>query len=237
VIHESNNFHIKLKNILPYYYLSVTLYLKVLFMENKPEETLSDIRRIMERSSRFHSLSGFSLVSAGICGLLGVWWIYTIIIHHPFVVGKLYDQAVPGQAPINRLVIAALCILLVALLFAFLFTVLKERKMKLPIWNVVVRKVTVNFAIPMITGGILVLGMLYYHQFRFIATACLFFYGLALVNASHYTLKEIRYLGMFEILFGIICLFSGYELLSLAFGFGVMNILYGLTIWYKYREG
>lgn len=222
---------------MPYRYLSVTLYTKVLFMENKPEETLSDIRRIMERSSRFHSLSGFSFVAAGVCGLLGVWWIYTIIMHHPFVAWKLYAQPVPGQDLINRLVIAALCTLLVALLFAFLFTVLKERKMNLPVWNVVVRKVAVNFAIPLVTGGIFVLGMLYDHQYRFIATACLFFYGLALVNASHYTLKEIRYLGMFEILFGIICLFSGYELLSLAFGFGLMNILYGLNIWYKYREG
>jgi hypothetical protein len=55
------------------------------------------------------------------------------------------------------------------------------------------------------------------------------------VNASHYTLKEIRYLGICEILIGIICLLTGYDLFSLIIGFGVLNILSGLTIWYKYR--
>lgn len=204
-------------------------------MEKRPEETLSDIHRIMERSSRFHSLSGFSLVAAGICGLLGVWWIYTAVANYPLP--SALNQGPIDQNLVNQVIIAALCTLLAALVFAFLFTVLKEHKMKLPLWNVLIRKVAVNFAIPLVTGGIFVLGMLFYHQYQFIATACLFFYGLALVNASYYTLKEIRYLGMFEILFGIICLFSGYQLLSLAFGFGVMNMLYGLNIWYKYREG
>ena len=43
-----------------------------------------------------------------------------------------------------------------------------------------------------------------YDEWRFVAPACLIFYGLALVNASKYTLTDIRYLGYCEIVFGLI---------------------------------
>lgn len=199
-------------------------------MENYPEDTLSDIHRMMEQSSRFHSLSGFSLVAAGICGLLGITWVKLLIMpdeasYMPSSGDNLRDQ----------LIVAALCILVAALLSALFFTWLKARKKGMLLWGVVFRKVTISFLIPMITGGALVIGMIFYGEYHFIAAACLLFYGLALVNAAHNTLKEIRLLGMLEILTGIFCLFSGNKLLALAFGFGILNILYGLFIWYKYK--
>lgn len=203
-------------------------------MEKHPEEALSDIRRMMERSSRFHSLSGFSMVAAGICGLLGIVWVKFLIL----------PAAGPGHPvmPVedvlrDRLIVAALSVLVAAVGSGFFFTRLKIREKGLPLWDAVFRKVTVSFLIPMITGGALVLGMVFYGEYHFIAAVCLLFYGLALVNAAHNTLNEIRFLGMFEILAGIFCLFSGYKLLSLALGFGVLNILYGLIIWYRYKEG
>lgn len=198
-------------------------------MEKRPEETLYDIHRLMERSTRFRSLSGFSLIAAGICGLLGMWWINTIVQQAEL-------QPAMGEGLINRLVLAASSTLVIALAAGLLFTWLKMRKGQLPVWNIMSRKVVVHFAIPMVTGGALVLAMLFYQQYRFIAAACLLFYGLALINASHYTLKEVRYLGLFEILFGIANLAIGHELLCLTFGFGIMNILYGIKIWYTYRR-
>src|SRR5258707_4204996 len=45
-------------------------------MEEKnqqPIEALQDIKRIMERSSRFISLSGLSGIAAGTCALVGAW--------------------------------------------------------------------------------------------------------------------------------------------------------------------
>ena len=45
-------------------------------------EAIHDIKRMMERSSRFISLSGFSGISAGICALIGAW------MAHPYVYGK-----------------------------------------------------------------------------------------------------------------------------------------------------
>lgn len=198
-------------------------------MEKNPEDALTDIRNMMDRASRFHSLSGFSLVAAGICGLLGVWWV-TILLSWP----------VPrvGGAPVLRdqIVTAAICTMVAAVLCAVLFTWLRSRKLKLPLWDAVFRRVSVNFAIPMVTGGILVITMLFEEEYRFIACSCLFFYGLALMGAGNYTLKEVRQLGLLEILLGVFCLVSGYPLVGLALGFGVMNILYGLYIWRRHRS-
>lgn len=201
-------------------------------MNKEPEDTISDIHRLMERSSRFHSLNGFSLVAAGICGLLGVAWV-RILTTGPFQVD--YGKRI-GDRLRDDLIVAGLCILAAAIISALFFTWLKARKKGLPLWSVVFRKVTASFLIPLVTGGALVVGMIFRQEYHFIATSCLLFYGLSLVNAAHYTLKEIRFLGMFEIIVGIFCLFSEYRLLSLAIGFGLLNILYGLIIWYKYKE-
>jgi hypothetical protein len=206
-----------------------TLYLKVLFMENKPEDALTDIRNMMDRASRFHSLSGFSLVAAGICGLLGIWWVNILL-------SVTISEGSGAAALRDGIVTAAICTLAAALLCAILFTWLRSRKLGLPLWDAVFRRVSVNFAIPMVTGGILVIAMLFEEEYRFIACSCLFFYGLALMGAGNYTLKEVRQLGLFEILLGVFCLVSGYPLLGLALGFGVMNIVYGLYIWRRHRS-
>lgn len=201
-------------------------------MGKEPEQTLSDIRQLMERSTRFRSINGFSFVAAGICGLLGTEWIHMLIMQTK-TIGS-YPR-LDSQNLVNNIVIASVCTLLAAIICGFSFTWFKMRKRNLSLWEAVLRKVTINFIIPLITGGILMIGMIFYYEYQFISTSCLLFYGLSLVNASHYTLKEIRYLGVCEILIGIICLLTGYELLSLIIGFGVLNILSGLIIWHKYR--
>lgn len=201
-------------------------------MGKEPEQTLSDIRQLMERSTRFRSINGFSFVAAGICGLLGTEWIHMLIMQTK-TIGS-YPR-LDSQNLVNNIVIASVCTLLAAIICGFSFTWFKMRKRNLSLWEAVLRKVTINFIIPLITGGILIIGMIFYYEYQFISTSCLLFYGLSLVNASHYTLKEIRYLGVCEILIGIICLLTGYELLSLIIGFGVLNILSGLIIWHKYR--
>lgn len=202
-------------------------------MEKQPGEALSDIRRMMERSSRFHSLSGFSLVAAGICGLLGMVWVKFLILP---TANPDYSGMSANSFLRDRLIVAALCVLVAAVLSGYLFTWLKTRKKGLPLWNMIFRKVAVSFLIPMVAGGALAIGMIFYEEYHFIAAVCLLFYGLALVNAAHNTVTEIRTLGILEILAGIFCLFSGYKLLSLSLGFGILNILYGIIIWYRYKE-
>lgn len=198
-------------------------------MENRPSETLSDIRRLMERSSRFSLLSGYSLVAAGVCGIIGVWEAHLAILAHQ-------HTTAPAAAPeglVDRLVLIGTVTLAAAMGLGYLFTWLKVRHKQVSLWDAAARKVAVNFGIPLFAGGVFICGMIYYHQYHFFATACLLFYGLAMVNASHYTVRPIRALGLVEILLGFICLFTGNALVWLLMGFGVMNIAAGLVIRYK----
>jgi hypothetical protein len=223
------------------------LYFKVLFMitDQRPLETIQDIKKMMERSSRFISLSGWSGVAAGSCALVGA------ALAYPYIYGEKeifinpdvgIAQAMAGNYTILLniwLVWIAAGTFAAALASAFVFTWLKTKKQGLPIWGKASRRLMINVMIPMIAGGIFLFRMIYFEGTAgLIAPGCLIFYGLALINGSKYTLGEIRWLGMAQIVLGIINLwFVGYGLYFWAAGFGIMHIVYGLVMWAKYEKG
>jgi hypothetical protein len=198
---------------------------------------ISDIKRIMERSSRFISLSGLSGIAAGLCALAGAYFAHNIL--NSYYTG--YNQ--DGYSDENfselkfKLLIIAAIVLAAALIMAFIFTWRRARQNHLPIWDLTARKLMWNVLIPLISGGLFILAMLRYSEWRFVAPACLVFYGLALVNGSKYTLTDIRYLGFIEIVLGLInTQFTGYGLYFWAAGFGVLHIIYGAMMWWKYEK-
>ncbi len=204
--------------------------------EHPSLETLQDIKRMMERSSRFISLSGLSGVSAGIFALVGAW------VAHQWLADYYTRYNSRGEygpddfhALTWRFVMLAVIILTAALAFSFYFTWNKARKNKLPIWDHTSKKLLINLAIPLAAGGLFVTGLLYHSEWHFVAPACLIFYGLALVNASKYTLSDIRYIGILEILLGAVNMYYvEYSLYFWAIGFGLLQIVYGLIMWWKY---
>lgn len=199
-------------------------------------EAIQDIKKIMERSSRFISLSGLSGVSAGIFALIGAWFAYNWIDDYYLRYGKRSGfDFLDFRALIRDLLGLAMIILAGAIVSALYFTWRKARRNKLPVWDHTSRKLLINLCIPLFTGAIFVFGLLKYSEWRFIAPVCLIFYGLALVNASKYTLSEIRYVGMIEIMLGLINMWwISYGLYFWALGFGVLHILYGIVMWWKY---
>ena len=203
-------------------------------------ETLQDIKRMMERSSRFISLSGLSGVSAGICALAGAYIAHSWIVdyfRHPFQSAEAGERYGYVNDTPKFLILAAL-VLLSALLSSFYFTWRKAHKNGLPVWDPTSKKLVINLAIPLVTGGLYVAGLLYHMAWGFVAPACLIFYGLALVNASKYTLSDIRWLGIFEILLGLFNIYyEQYSLYFWALGFGFLHIFYGLMMWWKYDRG
>lgn len=204
-------------------------------------ETLQDIKRMMERSSRFISLSGLSGVSAGVCALIGAW------IAHRWI--DAYLVIAPTEAPTEslrgetrdifegRMLALALGVLVAALATSTFFTWRKARRSQLPIWDHASKRLAVNMIIPLVAGGFFVLGLLDHAGWQYVAPACLVFYGLALVNASKYTLTDIRYLGLLEIVLGCVNMYYPHEgLYFWAAGFGVLHIVYGLIMWWKYER-
>ena len=124
-----------------------------------------------------------------------------------------------------------------ALLSAFIFTYRRSKKTNIPIWSSTAKRLLINVAVPIITGGIFLLALIYDKVFGFVAPGCLIFYGLGVLNASKYTLPESRYLGYSEILLGLINLFfPGEGLYFWAVGFGFMHIVYGIFMWWKYER-
>lgn len=216
----------------------------------KPLETLQDIKQMMERSSRFISLSGLSGIAAGCCALVGAWFAYDVIDHSYFsyATGEArYKGINPAAEKIghvslsefmgHRLFHIAIMTFIAAFILAFLFTYIRSRKNNTPLWGHTAQRLMLNVTIPMLVGGIYLWRMIEQGIFGLIAPGCLIFYGLALVNASKYTLKEVRFLGFGQIVLGIVNLwFIGYGIFFWALGFGVLHIVYGIFMWWKYEK-
>ncbi len=204
-------------------------------------EALREIRSLMERSSRFLSLSGLTGVIAGIAALAGVAAAYLYLGLSPLATG--YYQSATGangaQDPAfyTFLFADSILVLIIALLAAGMLSVKRARQQGQPVWDATVKRLLVNLAIPLVTGGIYCLILLYHGQIAFLAPATLLFYGLALINASKYTLNDIRFLGIMEIITGLAAaVVIDYGLLLWAFGFGVLHIVYGITLYLKYEK-
>jgi len=207
--------------------------------QGHPLNTLKDIKQMMERSSRFISLSGLSGIAAGVCGLAGAWFANNVIKEDNGSIrlsnGNESMSLVDWMN--NELVRIAATTFVSAFVLAFIFTYWRSKKTNTPIWGSQARRLMINVAIPMIAGGIFLFALIQNKTYGLIAPGCLIFYGLALLNASKYTLNEIRYLAIGEILLGIINLwFSDSGIYFWAFGFGVLHIIYGTVMWWKYER-
>ncbi|RPE13889.1 hypothetical protein EGT74_10360 [Chitinophaga lutea] len=204
--------------------------------EQQHLDTLSDIKRLMERSTRFMSLSGLGGIGAGVSALVGAYFAWDLLNDGGGRGGYGYERT-SETVLVFRLMLIACAVLVAALSAGFYFTWRKARQQGLPIWDASARKVFINLAIPLGAGGFFILGLLDLGYVGLVAPSCLVFYGLALVNASKYTLTDIRYLGYVEVVLGIIALFNLYNgLFFWALGFGVMHILYGAIMWWKYER-
>lgn len=198
-------------------------------------EDLLHIRSMMERSSRFISLSGLSGVVAGLAAVIGAVYVYFVFKRE----GIDYfdgERNIFGPSLVKELVLVGTLILLAAVLSGYILTANKSRRKGLKIWDATTKRLLITFAVPLLAGGIFCLALLFHHLFVFVAPATLVFYGLALVNAERYTLTDIKYLGYCQIVLGLVSLFFlGWGLLFWTIGFGILHIVYGLIMHKKYK--
>jgi len=209
--------------------------------KNQPLQELRHIKNMMERSSRFISLSGLSGISAGICALIGAWLAHDYVYGEKEVLINVEVGIVQAIANDYSIVLntwlfwIAAGTLAAAVMSALFFTWIKSKKANVPIWGKSAMRLLFNLSVPLAVGGVFLFRLIHFGTFGLIAPGCLIFYGLALINASKYTLDDVRYLGYMQLLLGIINLwFVGYGLYFWALGFGVLHILYGAFMWWKY---
>lgn len=195
----------------------------------------------MERSSRFISLSGLSGIFAGIFALFGV---LALSIKFPFSIDSFtyYRQAYLENDEINKSFfvffgLIALFMVIASMSVGYYFTSRKAKKNGLTVWDSSAKRLLINLFIPLVTGGIFCGILLYHKLIPFVIPATLIFYGLSLLNASKYTLNDIRFLGICEIVLGLISgIFVEYGILIWAIGFGLLHIVYGATMYFKYER-
>ena len=198
--------------------------------------TLHEIRNIMDRSSRFISLSGLSGISAGLTALAGAAVVQWYLGEHDIAYRGNYNITLT-QETILFLLAVALVVMVVALGLASFFTIRRARRNNQHIWDSKSQRLLVNLAIPLAAGGVFCAVLLYHGLIYLIAPAMLVFYGLALINGSKYTFSDIRYLGFCELVLGLLSsFFLSYGLLSWTIGFGVLHIVYGALLYFKYER-
>ncbi len=205
-----------------------------------PVKDLQTIREIMERSSRFLSLSGLSGILAGIWALVGVAIAWLLILQpHHLNYSQLISNPAESDIPEIRvyLILDALWVLGFAVLGAVFFSLRRARMTGQQVWNHTTRRLLVHFLIPLATGGIFALILLFHDNLELIASALLIFYGLSLVHAGTYTFNEIRYLGLTELALGIFAgIFVNLGLIFWTIGFGLMHIIYGTVMYYRHEH-
>jgi hypothetical protein len=210
-------------------------------MKNESEsiEDIKTIRKIMEESSRFLSLSGLSGIFAGITAIAGALVAYFFILNNGNIHYDDYFRSLPAEKTCFlrwQLIIDAALVLVLSVLFSLYFSVKKAKRDGKNLMTPVSKRLLINFLIPLVTGGVFIIVLMLQNFIQLIVPCFLIFYGLAMVNAGKFTFGEIFYLGVLEIITGLVSAFvPGWGLIFWIFGFGILHIIYGLAMYRKYE--
>lgn len=200
----------------------------------KPEQELAEIKSMMERSTRFLSLSGLAGVLAGIYAFVGAgiayYWIY-------------FPDTTYGQGTVSKsgdelqvhLMAVAMVVLVLAIGSAYLLSQQKSQRNSQQFWSPASKRFLLALFIPVVAGGLFSFALIHESTNQLIAPTTLVFYGLGLINASHFTLGEIKNLGIGQLILGLLAaFFPEYGLICWALGFGILHVIYGSMMYYKY---
>jgi uncharacterized membrane protein YidH (DUF202 family) len=198
---------------------------------------IAEVRSMMERSSKFLSLSGFAGIMAGIYALGGAYIAYKVFDFHPDSLGYGTSESGDLSNDMFNVMLLALAVLALALGTAIFLSHRNASKRGEKLWNGATRLVMYNMAVPLVAGGLLILILIMKGLVGLLAPCSLVFYGLALYSAGNFTYREVRSLGLLQILFGLLgAYFIGYGLVFWALGFGVTHIVYGIYMHYRYER-
>jgi uncharacterized Tic20 family protein len=206
--------------------------------ENDIQNDIASIRSLMERSSKFISLSGFSGVLAGIYALIGAAVAYFMLYDghsRMYSIHESPEKAIFEDALLVKLITIAGVVLVFSVGTGMMLTYQKAKRKNQPMWGKASKDLLYSMLVPLLSGGFLIIILVYRGYYGVVAPASLIFYGLALIGASNFTFTDVRFLGLCDVLLGLIaaCL-PGYGLVLWALGFGVLHIVYGSVMYFKY---
>ncbi|MGN0004125.1 MAG: hypothetical protein ACI35V_11885 [Sphingobacterium composti] len=196
---------------------------------------IGQIKSLMEKSSKFMSISGLSGVLIGSYALVGAFVAYVLIYGFNSQFG--FRDHYVNNANIPSLLIIAISVLVVSIGTGYYMAKQKAKKSGQSVWNPTSKALFKAMAVPLLTGGLLSLIFIYKGDYGMIASTMLIFYGLSLSAASNFTFKELRWLGILDIILGLLALcLPGYGIYFWALGFGILHIIYGLIVHQRYEK-
>lgn len=200
----------------------------------KPEQELAEIKSMMERSTRFLSLSGLAGVLAGIYAFVGAgiawYWIYFPTSGF----GMETKQISAADIQVNLLAVAII-VLILAIGSAYLLSQNKSQRKSQQFWSPASKRFLLALFIPVLAGGLFSFALIHQNFYQMLAPTTLIFYGLGLISASHFTLGEIKNLGIGQLILGLIsAFFPDFGLVCWALGFGILHVIYGSMMYYRY---
>ncbi|MGV0831414.1 hypothetical protein ACTS9D_04165 [Empedobacter brevis] len=203
---------------------------------NNPVESLNEIKSMMQRSSKFTSISGWSGIWVGVVGMLSAIIAYFLILKDALQFNYRGDltSVVRNNLELKLLILGAIT-LIVACVGGFFFMTRKSAKDGVRFINLVTKRILRKFLFVLIVGGIMSLIFIKNFSFAYVAPTTLLFYGLALYTVERDTIVEIKYLALCEIILGLLAFYFIYNgLLFWCIGFGALHVIFGIWMVRKY---
>ena len=203
----------------------------------KHEEQLAaieEMRNIMDRATRFRTISGLSAMVAGVLAIICVAFV-SLHTGIRFLEAGAFDRMLRGTK-VMEVQLSFIFLLITSISFGIYLAARNARlKGHLP-WDSAAKRLALHMSIPLLAGGIFSVLIFQYSLFGLIPAITLLFYGLALFSASHYTLDMVRFLGVFQIFLGLLATaWLAYGLVIWVMGLGVLHLIFGVYIYLKYE--
>lgn len=198
---------------------------------------LQAIRSMMQRSSKFLSLSGWSGVMAGIYGLLAAYIAIFQLDFDPILLQSIGYTSGEAFAELRAMMVLAALLLVLSIGTAAWMARRKANKQGEVVWTAASRRLLTDLAVPLLTGGLLLLAFTWLGAFSLLLPISLVFYGITLYQAGPVTYTALRILGLLNLALGFLALLlPEHAMLFWAAGFGLLHIIYGLFIHFRYEK-
>ncbi len=185
---------------------------------------ITDIKKMMDKSSRFISLSGLSSIYTGVYGLIGGAYYYVKEIKT--------DSFSPYVAISIFLIVSVLSIIT-----TIYFTHKRAKKINEKAWSKTTEQLLSTFSITLVIGTCFIIILAFQEKFEQLLPLVPLFYGLSLIHAAKHTKNIVKPLGVIQILIALLCvLFIEQSFWLYVIGFGLVHLINGLIIYFKYDK-
>jgi len=176
---------------------------------------LAEIHRMMEKTSRFISLSRFSGMVIGCYAIIAA-----------YIASNILEKQEGSDG--RDLIVLGSVLLVLSIATAFFFTLRRSKKLNLKLWGPGSKQLLAAMLVPLAAGGFLTGILILKEIHAFIIPAMLIFYGITLTNASRFSHRELFIIGILFIVLGLAAVwFPEAGLVIWATGFGLVHLIYG----------